>query len=163
MESSENYLLWNHIDCVLDAAIRNDREDRGIDHTQFLDTVDLELAIDDALFDALGKACSATWILFQLAMLYLSEILLTVVPVLDVSTKWDPVIGISFAASDPSVVVQARTPAENFTSGVRFLETSIFRTICECGLVGPIIRTVTELESTYWSSDLRNFMRVAGQ
>jgi hypothetical protein len=67
MEASDKYLLCNHIDCVLDAAIRNDREDRGIDHTQFLDTVDLELAIDDAFFDVLGKACSSTWILFQSA------------------------------------------------------------------------------------------------
>jgi hypothetical protein len=49
------YLLADHVDRVLDAAVRNDRDDRGIDDTQVLSAVDAELGVNDTLLDALGE------------------------------------------------------------------------------------------------------------
>jgi len=96
-------------------------------------------------------------------MFYLSEILFAIFPIPGVPAKRDPVIESSFATRNPGVIVQARTTAENFTSGVRLFQTSVFRTIYECSLVWPIIWTVTELESTGRSSDFWDFTRIAGK
>ena len=41
-------LLSNHVDRVLDAAVRDDGHDGSIDNTEVLDAVDLELGIIDS-------------------------------------------------------------------------------------------------------------------
>lgn len=52
-------LLANHIDGVLNAAIRDDWEHGSINHTESLDAVDLELAVNYTFLDALGDASSS--------------------------------------------------------------------------------------------------------
>lgn len=46
-------LLANHVDGVLNAAVRNDGEHRRINHPQILESVHLQLSVDDALPDIL--------------------------------------------------------------------------------------------------------------
>ena len=52
--------LPNHIHRVLDSAIGDDRNDRSIDDTEVLDSVDPQLRIDDTLLDALGETTGST-------------------------------------------------------------------------------------------------------
>lgn len=52
-------LLANHVDRVLDTAVRNDRHDGGINDSQVLDTVDLEGRVDDTLLNVLGQTSTA--------------------------------------------------------------------------------------------------------
>ena len=51
-------LLSDHVDSVLDTAVRDDRENTGIHNTEVLDTVNLELTVDDTLRDVLGETGS---------------------------------------------------------------------------------------------------------
>jgi hypothetical protein len=55
-------LLSNHVHCVLDAAVRDDREDRSINDTKALDSVYLELVVNNALLDVPRETGSATGI-----------------------------------------------------------------------------------------------------
>jgi len=52
-------LLTNHIDGVLDAAIRDDWEHRSINYAKSLDAVDFELAVNYTFLDALGDPSSS--------------------------------------------------------------------------------------------------------
>ena len=49
-------LFGNHVHRVLDSAVRDDRDDGGINDTEVLDTVHPELRVDDTLVDVLGEA-----------------------------------------------------------------------------------------------------------
>lgn len=60
-------LLSNHIDGVLDTAVRNDWEDRSVNDAKVLGAEDLELRVDDAFFDGLVDAKGATGIWKMLA------------------------------------------------------------------------------------------------
>jgi hypothetical protein len=53
--SARTYLFTNHVDRVLDAAVGNNRNDRGVGDAQVADAVDAQLLVDDALVDALGE------------------------------------------------------------------------------------------------------------
>jgi hypothetical protein len=52
-------LLANHVDRILDAAIRDDWDNGSIDYTEVLDTVNLELRINRALANILGQTGGA--------------------------------------------------------------------------------------------------------
>jgi hypothetical protein len=52
-------LLSNHVHIVLDTAIWNDWEDRGINDTKALDSVNLELWINHTLLNVLGQTASS--------------------------------------------------------------------------------------------------------
>lgn len=51
-------LLSNHVDGVLDAAVRNNRDNGCIGDTEVLDSVDTKLGIDNTLLDVLGETRS---------------------------------------------------------------------------------------------------------
>ncbi|KAG8405466.1 hypothetical protein J3459_011977 [Metarhizium acridum] len=53
-------LLSNHVDRVLNSAVENHGNNRCINETEILDSVDLEVGVDDALLDILGQTSSAT-------------------------------------------------------------------------------------------------------
>jgi hypothetical protein len=55
-------LFCHHIDGVLDAAIRDDREDGGVNDSESLDTVNFKLAVKNALFNVFRKTSGPTWI-----------------------------------------------------------------------------------------------------
>lgn len=61
------YLLSNHIDCVLNTAVRDDREDRSVNHPKLLDTVDFEVTVHNTLLYILGDTCSSARVFYQLA------------------------------------------------------------------------------------------------
>lgn len=52
-------LLANHVHRVLDAAVRDDRDDGSVDNTEVLDSVDLELRVYHSLVDVLRQAVGA--------------------------------------------------------------------------------------------------------
>lgn len=49
-----SHLLANHVYRVLDSAVWDDRDDRGIGDTEILDTVDAQVGVYDTLVDVLG-------------------------------------------------------------------------------------------------------------
>lgn len=51
-------LLANHVDGVLNTAVRNDRDNGSIGDTKVLDSVDTKLGIDNTLLDVLGETRS---------------------------------------------------------------------------------------------------------
>ncbi len=53
-------LLSDHVDRVLDAAVGDNRNHRGVDDTKVLDAVNGERRIDDTLADSLRETGSAT-------------------------------------------------------------------------------------------------------
>jgi hypothetical protein len=53
--SVRTYLFTNHVHRVLDAAVGNNGDDRGVSDAQVADAVDAELLVDDALVDVLGE------------------------------------------------------------------------------------------------------------
>jgi hypothetical protein len=54
------YLFGHHVDSILDTTIRDYGEHRRIDDSKAFDTMDLELLINNTLFNVLGQAKSAT-------------------------------------------------------------------------------------------------------
>ena len=55
-----SHLLSNHVDRVLDTAIRDDRDDGSINDTEVLHTMNSETGINNTLLNALGKTSSTT-------------------------------------------------------------------------------------------------------
>ena len=55
-----SHLLGNHVDRVLDATVRYDRNDRSINEAQVVDAKDTELAINNTMIDVLAYARAAT-------------------------------------------------------------------------------------------------------
>lgn len=55
-----SHLLSNHVDRVLDTAVRNDWDDGSVNDTEVLDAVDAKTGINNALLDALGETSSTT-------------------------------------------------------------------------------------------------------
>jgi hypothetical protein len=47
-------ILADHVDGVLDAAVRNDRDIGRVDDPEVLDAVDLQVRVNDTLVDVLG-------------------------------------------------------------------------------------------------------------
>jgi hypothetical protein len=52
----------NHVDRVLDATIRDNRNHRSVSDAQVLDAVDTELGVYNALVNAFGQTGSSTGI-----------------------------------------------------------------------------------------------------
>lgn len=55
-------LLTNHVDGILDATVRNDRENRRINDPDVLQPMHLEFSISHALFNLLREAAASTWV-----------------------------------------------------------------------------------------------------
>lgn len=59
-DGKRSYLLSNHVNRVLDAAVRNDWDDGGISNAEVLDAVNTEARVNNTLLDVLRQACSTT-------------------------------------------------------------------------------------------------------
>lgn len=55
-----SHLFTDHVDRVLDTAVRDDRHDRGISNAEVLDAMDPQLVINDTLLDVLAQTGSTT-------------------------------------------------------------------------------------------------------
>ena len=49
-----SHLFTDHVDRVLDTAVRDDRHDRGISNAEVLNAMDAQLAVNNTLLDVLS-------------------------------------------------------------------------------------------------------------
>lgn len=59
-DRKRSHLLSNHVNGVLDAAVRNDWDDGGISNAEVLDAVNTETRVNNTLLDVLRETCSTT-------------------------------------------------------------------------------------------------------
>lgn len=52
------HFLSDHVDGVLDTAVRDDGHDGGVSNAEVADSVNTELGVDDTLLDVLGETGS---------------------------------------------------------------------------------------------------------
>ena len=92
---------------------------------------------------------------------WLIKVLSGLLPVPAGTTEFFPIVKGRGAATDPSVVVQARAAAEDLATGVGLLNTSVVWAIDHGALVRPIVLGATKLKGTGRGGDGWDITRVA--